>query len=232
MIWVGQSARVAFPGNDRVHHGPARHAVDIGGHQGQLHAGVLEKLLDTVLLSGAHVDQVRAVAGEVPQSSDRWWWHEAGPEHLPFGDLAQPHRVEGGVGLGASGQVLDILGVDQPRIQTVGFEDVEDRFPVVAGRFHHDPLDTQVDEPLGQVGQRTDHGGVGRDLLQPTFPSSRGWQPHTADDFVLRDIQRCDPLDDLLVIFRLAQRHLPPSRVMSLQKQATTRGNDQGRKRN
>ena len=36
--------------------------------------------------------------------------HEAGPQHLPLGDLAQPHRVQP-VGLGPARQVLDVLAL-------------------------------------------------------------------------------------------------------------------------
>jgi hypothetical protein len=39
---------------------------------------------------GGH--QVRAVPGQVPQLADRRR-HEAGPEHLPPGDLAQPDSI-------------------------------------------------------------------------------------------------------------------------------------------
>jgi hypothetical protein len=46
-----------------------------------------------------------------------------------LGDLAQPDRVQP-VGLGPAGQMLDVFGVDQPRLQTVGLEQVERRPPV------------------------------------------------------------------------------------------------------
>jgi hypothetical protein len=45
------------------------------------------------LLGPLRGDEVDAVAGEIAQHPDLWGWHEAGSQHLPFSDLAQPHRV-------------------------------------------------------------------------------------------------------------------------------------------
>ena len=46
-------------------------------------------------------DQIDAVAGQIPQPPDRLGRHETGSQHLPFGDLAQPHGVEH-IGLGST----------------------------------------------------------------------------------------------------------------------------------
>jgi hypothetical protein len=46
---------------------------------------------------------------------------EAGPQHLPLGELAQPDRVQR-VGLGTPGEVLDVTGIDQPGLEPVGFQ--------------------------------------------------------------------------------------------------------------
>src|SRR5688572_2642734 len=54
--------------------------------------------------------QIGAVAGHVPQPTDRRWRDEAGPQHLPLGDLGKPHRVQS-VGLGPAWQVLDVLAL-------------------------------------------------------------------------------------------------------------------------
>ena len=84
------------------------------------------ELLDPLFLRGTHPDQVRPVTGQIPQHPDRRRRHEAGPEHLPLGELAQPHRVEL-VGLGSSREVLDVLGVDQPRLEPGRLQQVEVR---------------------------------------------------------------------------------------------------------
>ena len=142
-------------------------------------------------------DQVDAVAGQIPQPADRRRRHEAGPQHLPLGDLAQPHRVQL-VGLRPAGQVLDVAGVDQPRLEPVRLQQVEHRLPVVRRRLHHHPGHAQLDQPVGQPQQRPGHRRIRRHLLQPpSRPPSCG-HPHTAHQLGLADIQRRDPLDDLL----------------------------------
>jgi hypothetical protein len=52
---------------------------------------------------------------------------EAGPQHLPLGELAQPDRIQG-VGLGPSREVLDVTGIHQPDLEPVGFQQVIDPF--------------------------------------------------------------------------------------------------------
>jgi hypothetical protein len=76
-------------------------------------------LLHPLLLGGAHPDQVDAVAGQVPQPTDRRWRHETGPQHAPLGELGQPHRIQP-VGLGPPRQVLHLAGVDQPGFKPLG----------------------------------------------------------------------------------------------------------------
>ena len=61
----GQHLGIAFPGDQGGHHRPPGDPEHVRGHHRQLQAGVLEQLLHPVLLRGAHVDQVDAVAGEV-----------------------------------------------------------------------------------------------------------------------------------------------------------------------
>ena len=96
-----------------------KEAVAITGASGdhrELHLGVLQQLLDPVLLRSDLGHQRSPVPGQVTEPPDRFRRHETGAQHLPFGDLAQPDRVQP-VGLGASGQVLDVLGVDQPGLE-------------------------------------------------------------------------------------------------------------------
>ena len=157
---LGQHLGVAFPGDQRGHHRPPGDAEDVRGHDRQLQAGVLQQLLHPVLLRGADPDQIDPVPGQVPQPADVAGRHEAGPQHLPLGDLAQPHRVQP-VGLGPARQMLDVFGVDQPRLQTVRLEQVERRPPIVAGRLHHHPFDPQPDQPVRQLRQRAHHRGIG-----------------------------------------------------------------------
>jgi hypothetical protein len=82
-------------------------------------------LLHPLLFGGADRDQVGPVAGHVPQLPDRSWGDEAGPQHLPLGELAPPDRIQR-VGLGPSGEVLDVTGIHQPDLEPVGFQQVVD----------------------------------------------------------------------------------------------------------
>ena len=85
---------VPFPGDQRGEHVPAGDPEDVGDDRAELDAGVLQQLLGPLLLRRPGGHQVGTVPGQVPQLADRRWRHEAGPEHLPFGDLAQPDRVQ------------------------------------------------------------------------------------------------------------------------------------------
>jgi hypothetical protein len=98
---------VALAGHQRGQHGPPGHPEDVAGHHREFDLGVLQQLLHPLLFGGADRDQVGPVAGHVPQLPDRSWGDEAGPQHLPLGELAQPDRIQR-VGLGPSGEVLDV----------------------------------------------------------------------------------------------------------------------------
>src|SRR3954454_7830318 len=90
-----------------------------------------------------------------------------------LGDLAQPHRVQP-VGLGPAGQVLDVMSVDQPRLEPV-LQQIERRPPVVARRLHHHPGHPQGGQPVGQPEQRGGHRGNRAHLLHalPRGPATR-----------------------------------------------------------
>jgi hypothetical protein len=168
-------------------------------------------LLHPLLLGGAHPHQVSAVAGQVPQPPDLRWWHEAGPQHLPLGDLGQPHRVQP-VGLGSARQVLDVAGVHQPGLKPLGLQQIEHRLPVVGGRLHDHPGDPQLTQPVRQHQQRPGHRPVGRYLLQALARGVGAWHPDTTHQLRLADIQRRHPLDELLGLVGLLQHpaSLPP----------------------
>lgn len=127
---LGQHLRVAFPGDQRGHHVTAGGSEDVGGHHAELDLRVFEQLLGAVLPRGAGRHQVGAVAGQVAKLADLGRGNEAGADHLPPGDLAQPDRIQF-VGLGAAGQVPDILGAGQPGLEPGGFQQVKHRLGAV-----------------------------------------------------------------------------------------------------
>ena len=193
---VGQDLGVAFAGDQRGHHRPSGDPEDVRGHDRDLDLGVLQQLLDALLLRGPCADQVDPVPGQVAQHPDRLRRHEASPQHLSFGHLAQPYRVES-IRLGSTRQVLDVLGVDQPRLEGA-LQQVERGLPVIAGGLHDHPAHAQAGQPVRHRQQRAGHRGEGAHLLQPS--PARAGQPHAAHQFGLADVQRCDPLDDLLIV--------------------------------
>jgi hypothetical protein len=111
------------------HHRPPGDPENVGGHHGEFDARVLEEFFDPILLRGAGADQIDAVAGQIPQLPDRLGRHETRAQHLPFGHFAQPDGVQL-VGLGSTGQMFDVAGINQPRVQPVRLEQVEHRLPV------------------------------------------------------------------------------------------------------
>ena len=194
-----QRLGVTLPGDQRGQHVPPRGPEDVRDHDGKLDLGVLQQLLHPVLLRGAGGDQVGAVAGQVPQLADRRRRHEARPDHLPLGDLAQPGRVEL-VSLRAAGQVLDVLGVDQPGLEPGRLQQVKHRLPVVAGCLHHHPGHPQARQPVSHAQQRPGHRGIALHLLQPPPRPVLIGHPHATHQLGLADIQRRHPRDDLFVV--------------------------------
>ncbi len=106
--------------------------------------------------------------------------------------------------------MLDIAGVDQPWVEPVGLQQVEHRLPVRRRRLHHHPLDSHLDEVIGQLSERARHGRMRRHLRQPPFTPGRGRHPHTAHQLRLTNVQGRHPGNDLLLIMRFGQ-HDPSS---------------------
>jgi hypothetical protein len=103
-------------------------------------------------------------------------------------------RRDVGLGLGPAGQVLDVMSVDQPRLEAV-LQEIERRPPVVAGRLHNHPGHPETGKPVAQRQHRGRHRGDGADLLHPL--PARARHPRATDHLGLAHIQSRDPLDDL-----------------------------------
>jgi hypothetical protein len=117
----------ALAGDQRGEHLASRDPEDVADHAGELDLGVLEQLLDPLHFAGPLTDQAAPVAGEVTQAADRLGVHQARPAHAALDDLGQPHRVQL-VGLWSAGDVLDMLGVQQPAGEPLGFQQVNSGF--------------------------------------------------------------------------------------------------------
>ena len=71
-----QRGRVALPGDQRLEHGPAGDAADVGGHRRQLDPRVLQQLLQPLDLTGAFPRDGGPGPGQVPELTDRLGWHK------------------------------------------------------------------------------------------------------------------------------------------------------------
>ncbi len=151
------------------------------------------------------LDEPLAIAGQVTQLADGGGWHEAAAEQSVLEELGEPGRV-GHVGL-ASGQDLDVAGVDQHELEAALLEHIPDQLPVLAGGLHHDLADPLLREPVGQRLQLPGERRVGPDLLAAS-PGLTG-RAHAGGDLVLADVEPGTALVD-----DVHQRHLlhPPVR--------------------
>jgi hypothetical protein len=104
--------------------------------------------------------------------------------------------------------MFDVAGIDQPGVQAVRLEQVEHRLPVVAGCFHHHPLNTKIDQMIGQLGQRPGHRRMGGHLLQSFLGLRPGGDPYAAHHLRLADIQGRDSGDDLFFIVGFGQHRV------------------------
>ena len=73
-----QPLGVAFPGDQRRQHRPPGDPEDVAGDHAQLDLGVLQQLLDPLLLGGPRRHQVHAVAGHLSQLPGRSWGTKLG----------------------------------------------------------------------------------------------------------------------------------------------------------
>jgi len=104
--------------------------------------------------------------------------------------------------------VIDVAGIHQPRIEPEGLQQVEHRFPVIAGGFHNHPLDTDFDQVIGQLRQRPGHRRMRRHLLQPLVRITYRGDPDTTHQLGFADIQRSDPGNDVFLVLGFGQHRL------------------------
>src|SRR5215217_1322970 len=67
--------------------------------------------------------------------------------------------------------MLDVAGIDQPGLEPVRFQQVEDSLPVVRGCLHDHPSHPQLGQPVGHDQQPAGHRLVAPDLLPSVGPS-------------------------------------------------------------
>src|SRR4051794_2997697 len=147
----------------------------------------------------ALLDELLAVASQLPDRGDLRWRDEAAAEQPALGQLRQPHRVEG-IAF-ATRDVLDVPGIDQQHLhRALGrTQGMEDRLPVDPGGFHGHVRDALGYQPGHHLGQRLVEGVVLADLLSALAGVLAGGAHRHRDD-LLSDVDRGHPfIDDLHV---------------------------------
>jgi hypothetical protein len=89
----GQRLGVALAGDQLVHDVPAGDPVQIGDHGGQLDRRRFQQFLHALLLAGALVGQVAAVAGVQPDDAELLGGHKAGGDRAALKARRQPGCV-------------------------------------------------------------------------------------------------------------------------------------------
>lgn len=207
---VGQGARIAFSGDQGIEHGSPGHAEQVRDNVGQFDLCVLQSLVHAVFVPGAFLDEHGAGAGVVPQLPHRVRRDERGADHAAFGKLGQPDRVQL-VGLRAPGDVLHVTCVDQPAVQAASLQQVEERAPVGAPRFHDHPLDALADQPVAEFEDRVRGRGDRPDLLNATALDGVVRDAQADHPGRLRDVDRRDPGDRaVVVVFSQLLHEVPP----------------------
>jgi len=176
--------------DQRVEHPPCGHAEHLRGDRRELDAGVLQGLLDALDLAAAFLDLGLAVADHVAQLALRTRRHEALTDEAVLDQLAAPLGVLD-VAL-APGNVTQVTGVVEPALELV-LEQVEDRAPVDAGRFHPDDRHRVAAQPVGQRDQPGGRSAELADLLTAAAVAVR--HAHAGGDLRLVDVEHRAALD-------------------------------------
>jgi hypothetical protein len=158
--------------------------------------------VDPLALGGVGLDQLLAVAGQVPQLADGRWRHEAAAQQPVLQQLRQPGGI-GDVGL-AAGQDLDVAGVDQQQLEPALLQHIPDRLPVLPGGLHHHLGDPFGLKPVGQRRKLGAEGGIGPDLLPAPPARPRVRTQATTSCLATSNPAQCST--------RRSTCHLPPHR--------------------
>src|SRR5450755_1784226 len=90
----GQRGGAALAVHQGLQEPAAAAAHQVRDHAGDLQQGILQDLLDPVLVTDPVMGQVRPQPGQRPQVADGLRRHERAAQHAPFTQLAQPHAVQ------------------------------------------------------------------------------------------------------------------------------------------
>ena len=146
-----QGLRNGLAGDQGLDDAATAEAQDVGHHRIELDVGILQRLLDALDMAGALAHHLLAGAQQIAHLLGRLVGHEAGPNQSMGHQIGQPGGVVD-VGL-ASRHVLDVGRVGQDQFELAIRQNVPDRLPVDACRFHGDMRRAFGRKPIGQGHQ-------------------------------------------------------------------------------
>ena len=146
-----QDARVSLSGHNVAHDPQPRLARDVAHHQRQLHVHLNERLLHPLDAAPAVLNQRLAMPQVGPQRDDPRRRPKA-PAHQPDDmQIAEPLAIRH-ITL-AAGDVLDVTRVDQQHLKPTRLENLIQRNPVDARRFHGHTANPTRGQPVRQTVQ-------------------------------------------------------------------------------
>ena len=159
---LGNLARVALAGNDRLEHANPAYPHRIGQHRGELDVGVLQDLVDPVLVANHFAHRLSPRSRQIAQLPDRSRRHEARRNQPVCQQIGNPGRIVH-VAL-ATRNVAHLLGIGQDQRKAL-IQHVPHRLPVNPGRLHRYVRDAQALQPIAQRHQLARRGAEPAHLL-------------------------------------------------------------------
>lgn len=105
----------------------------------------------TVLLAGDHIGELETVSYQVAQLTNVCRWNKGGLDHAAHIQVADPF------GIFAVSLIplhrLGIFGMGKRNPQVVLLQDIENRNPILAGRFHANIVAVVLSKPVTQLVQ-------------------------------------------------------------------------------
>lgn len=170
--------------HDGLDHRPTRDPEDVAGHSPELDVGVFEGLVDAIDDRCAVSNELRPMAREVAQLTNRRRGHEAPTQQTMLEKLSDPFAILD-VRL-PTGNLLDVPGIDEEDLETP-LENVPDGLPEHSRGLHRHVRDAGFGHPIRQSkqvrGHRRERPNLGVELaVLPDDPAAR-------NDGLLMDVQ-------------------------------------------
>ena len=179
----GKMARIRLTGDHRLEDAPPTGAQDVRDHRGQLDVRLLQHRLEALRMPHDLAAQLLARPRQIAQVLDRLRRDEARPDQAVRQQVRDPGRIIH-VAL-ATRHPLDVRRVRQHQLEAA-VENVPDRLPVHAGRFHGHDRAPGCLEPRGKLQQSARRRREPAHLaMNPTL----GDKPQAGHHFVLVHVE-------------------------------------------